>query len=301
MIDAKHLCDRHGPDDDARSGCRSRTPRLVKLPPTPPPAANSAVPAVAERADRLLRQMGAYIGSAEQFTFHADITFDHVLPSGQKLQFTASEDVALQRPGRLYVEWSGDLGDRQFWYNGTTITLYDPSTPFYASEAAPPEIDDMLEKLVTQFDFSPPLADFLYRDPYRSVHGDVQYGFDLGLNDVNGRSCRTLAFVEKDIDWQIWIDAGPQLTPCKLVITYKTQPAQPQFTAVFTDWNFAPRTGASMFMRRCPRTAEDTIRDSDRRQIAGGSVAMFSECHTEKARRRATGKYRRGRVSRDRR
>ena len=58
-------------------------------PNVPRPAANAAVPAVAERADRLLRQMGAYIGSAEQFTFHADITFDHVLPSGQKLQFTA--------------------------------------------------------------------------------------------------------------------------------------------------------------------------------------------------------------------
>jgi hypothetical protein len=64
-------------------------------------AANAAGPVVAEPADRLLKQMGAYIGSAEQFTFHADITFDHVLPSGQKLQFTASEDVALQRTGRL--------------------------------------------------------------------------------------------------------------------------------------------------------------------------------------------------------
>ena len=70
-------------------------------PSVPPPTAIAAVPAVAEGADRLLRQMGAYIGSAEQFTFHADITFDHVLPSGQKLQFTASEDAALQRPGRL--------------------------------------------------------------------------------------------------------------------------------------------------------------------------------------------------------
>ena len=62
-------------------------------------------PVVAEQADRLLRQMGDYIGSADQFTFHADITFDHVLPSGQKLQYSASEDVALQRPGGLYVEW----------------------------------------------------------------------------------------------------------------------------------------------------------------------------------------------------
>ena len=165
--------------------------------------------------------MGAYLGSAEQFTFHADITFDHVLPSGQKLQFSAAEEVVLQRPGRLYVEWNGDLGARQFWYDGKSVTLYDPATPFYASEAAPPEIDSMLDQLVPKLDFAPPLADFLYRDPYKSVRGNIQYGFDLGQNDVNGRTCRTLAFVEKDIDWQIWIENGPQPTPCKLVITYK--------------------------------------------------------------------------------
>jgi hypothetical protein len=170
-----------------------------------PPSATPAAPVVADQADRLLRQMGDYVGSAEQFTFHTDITFDHVQPSGQKLQYAASEDVALQRPNRLYVEWSGDLGDRQFWYDGKSLALYDPATPFYATDAAPPDIDAMLEKVVMQLGFAPPLADLLYRDPYRAVRGDVQYGFDLGQTDVNGRSCHALAFVQKDIDWQIWI------------------------------------------------------------------------------------------------
>jgi hypothetical protein len=47
-------------------------------------------PVIAEQADQLLKEVGAYIGSAEQFTFHADITFDYVLSSGQKLQFSAA-------------------------------------------------------------------------------------------------------------------------------------------------------------------------------------------------------------------
>ena len=222
------------------------------VPSTPSSAATGAAPAVAAQANRLLKDMSSYIGSAEQFTFHADVTFDHVLPSGQKLQYSASEDVALQRPGRLYVQWSGDLGDRRFWYDGTSITLYDPATPFYASEAAPLEMDAMLGKLVTQLNFSPPLVDFLYSDPYRSVHGNVQYGIDLGLTSVGGRRCHAFAFVEKDIDWQIGIDTGPQLTPCKVVITYKTQQAQPQFSAVFTDWNFAPQIAASVFAPELP-------------------------------------------------
>jgi hypothetical protein len=217
-----------------------------------PPAAVTAPSVVAAQADRLLRQMGEYVGSADQFTFHADITFDHVLPSGQKLQYTASEDVALQRPNWLYVEWSGDLGDRQFWYDGKSVTLYDPDTPFYATDAAPADIDAMLEKVVTQLGFAPPLADMLYRDPYRAVRGNVQYGFDLGVADVNGQSCHALAFVQKDIDWQIWISDGVQPTPCKVVITYKTQPSPPQFTAVFTDWDFAPRIATSAFTPEAP-------------------------------------------------
>src|SRR5215469_9733826 len=140
-------------------------------------AASAAAPAVAEPADRLIKEMGAYIGSAQEFTFHADVTFDHVLPSGQKLLFSAAEEVMLQRPGRLYVEWNGDLGARQFWYDGKSVTLFDPAMPFCASEAAPPEIDSMLEQLLPKLDFVPPLSDFLYRDPYKSVRGNIEYGF----------------------------------------------------------------------------------------------------------------------------
>jgi hypothetical protein len=224
--------------------------------PASEPAA-AETPKVAAAALGMLEEMGAYIGSAEHFTFRADIIFDHVLPSGQKLQFSATENVALQRPSGLYVEWSGDLGDRQFWYDGKSVTLYDPDTPFYGvEEEAPAEIDGMLEKLVAQMNFSPPLSDFLYSGPYKSVSGSIQYGFSLGVTEINGRSCRGLAFVEKEVDWQIWIDTGPQRVPCKVVITYKNNPAQPQFGAVFTDWDFEPRIASSSFTPDLPAGAQ---------------------------------------------
>lgn len=218
--------------------------------------ARVAVPAVAKQAAALLKETGAYLGSADEFTFHADVTFDHVLPSGQKLQFSAAEDVALKRPDRLYVEWRGDLGSRFFWYDGKSVTLYDPATPYYASAAAPQDVDRMLEKLVSQLGFSPPLTDFLYSDPTASLRGKIEYGFDLGETNVNGQSCRTLAFVEKSIDWQIWIAGGPQPLPCKIVITYKTEPAEPQFSAVFSDWNFSPRIDDSVFTPEVPPGAQ---------------------------------------------
>src|SRR5262249_40802104 len=128
-------------------------------PAAPAAATNAPAPTVAEPADRLIKEMGAYIGSAQEFTFHADVTFGDVLPSGQKLLCSAAEDVMLQRPSRLYIEWNGDLGARQFWYDGKSVTLFDPAMPFYASEAAPPEIDGMLDQLLPKLDFVPPLSD----------------------------------------------------------------------------------------------------------------------------------------------
>src|SRR5262249_13666816 len=60
----------------------------------------------------------------------------------------------------------------------------------------------------------------------------------------------------KDIDWQIWIENGPQLTPCKLMITYKNQPSQPQFTAVSrigTSRRVSPSRYSHRNYRRAPR------------------------------------------------
>jgi hypothetical protein len=225
-------------------------------PNTTQPPGNTPAPAVSAQADQLLKQTAAYIGSAEQFTFHAEVTFDHVLPTGQKVQYSASEDVAVERPNGVYVEWSGDLGARQFWYDGKSVTVYDPATPFYASEAAPPDIDAMLNMVVARLGFSPPLSDLLYSDPYHAVRGNIQFGLYLGVTNVNGERCHDLAFVEKDIDWQIWIDTGPQLTPCKLVITYITRPSQPQFSAVFSNWNFAPRIARPVFTPELPAGTE---------------------------------------------
>jgi len=148
----------------AQGGSTQNRPSAPAIPAAP---TNAAAPAVAEQADQLLKEMSAYIGSANEFTFHADITFDHVLPSRQKLQFSAAEEVVLKRPGGLYVEWNGDLGARQFWYDGKSVTLYDPATPFYANEAATPEIDNMLEQTGAEIGLCSAARHFLYRNLHK--------------------------------------------------------------------------------------------------------------------------------------
>lgn len=207
----------------------------------------TAAPVVAEKADALLKQMGDYLAAADEFTFTADVTFDHVLPTGQKLAFAGREDVGVARPNRAYVDWQSDLGARRFWYDGTTLTVTDPATPFYAAEAAPATLDATLELVETKLGFAPPLGDFLHADPYGVLRAAVTYGVYLGTSEIDGRACHSLAFVDEAIDWQIWVDTGPRPTPCKLVITYLTRPGKPQFSAVFSDWDFAPRIAPTRF------------------------------------------------------
>ena len=213
-------------------------------------------PIVDPQADRLLREMGDYLKSAQQFSFQAEITFDDVLPSGQKIQFGATEDVAVRRPGSAYVEYRGDVGSRRFWYNGETITLYDPGHNFYASEKVPPKLDEAINHLMKEFGFSPPLSDLLYSDPYQVLREKVQFGIYVGLSEINGIRCHHLAFVEKYIDWQIWIEDRKELLPHKILITYKTMPGTPQFTAVLSDWDFTTRLADALFAAAVPAGAQ---------------------------------------------
>ena len=107
-----------------------------------------------------------------------------------------------------------------------------------------------------EYDLQIPLEDlFLWGSNGWSPAGLTSL-MDVGPSQINGTTCEQYAGRQKDLDWQIWIQAGPQPTPCKLVITYKTIPSQPHFMADFTDWDFDPRIAAPVFTPTLPPDAQ---------------------------------------------
>ena len=212
-------------------------------------------PIIDPKADQLLQEMGNLLKTAKRFYFTAEIMFDDVLPSDQKLQFAAYAEVSVEKPNRIFMEYLSDLGTKRFWYDGKTVTLLEGGTNFYSTVNAPPTIDKTLDDLMKEYGFSPPLSDFLYDDPYNVLMKKVEAGIYVGLGDVGGIQCHHLAFVEKYIDWQIWIEDGKQKLPRKLVITYKTMPRAPQYIAVLSDWNFTKSFPDSLFKAEIPKGA----------------------------------------------
>jgi hypothetical protein len=225
--------------------------------PASPQAAQAALPPnIDPRADQLLSRSCDDLGSSKAFTFHAEITFDKVLPSNVKLQFAAAADYAVQRPDQLAVEFHSDLGGKQIWYNGTKVTILDPPHMFYAIAEVPDSIDGMMERLDEIHNLSIPLADLAYSHPCEMFRKGVIYTAYIGVNDVAGEDCDHLAFTKKDVDWQVWLQRTGRHLPRKIVINYRSAPGSPEYVAVLSDWKFPESIPASVFRPDLPKDAK---------------------------------------------
>lgn len=213
---------------------------------------NISKPVIDPMVSALVKKMGNRIQNAKEFSFHAEILYDDVLPSGQKIQFAAAQDVSVKRPNKVFIEYMSDTESRDFWYNGKSVTLLDKHKNLTTSTETAATIDGTISEIMNKYGYTPALSDFVYSDPHKILMKNVVAGFYVGLGDVNGTECHHLAFVEKYIDWQIWIETGNNPLPRKLVITYKTVSDSPQYVVVFSDWNFNKSIPNSVFEPKLP-------------------------------------------------
>jgi len=212
-------------------------------------------PDIEPKAVEVLKQMCDYLKNLQQFSVQAEITEDVLLTSGQRIQYGRSVEASVWRPDRFRAESVGNTDDRQLIYDGKTITLMDKTKNFYTTIAAPPDIDAALEHAVQAFNLRAPLADLIYTKSYEYLTEGALSGFYVGQSKVQGVTCHHLAFREKDIDWQIWIEESPTPLPRKFLITDKTAQGL-QFTAVFTKWNTSPQLEDGLFTFVAPEKAE---------------------------------------------
>jgi len=222
-----------------------------------PPAPSAALPpSIDPRAEQLLSRSCEDLASSKAFTFHAEITFDKVLPSNVKLQFAAAADYAVQRPDQLAVEFHSDLGGKEIWYDGTNVTIFDPPHMVYASTEVPASIDGMMEQLEAAHNLSIPLADLAYSHPCEMFRKGIIFSAYIGVNDVTGEDCDHLAFTKGNVDWQIWLQRTGKHLPSKVVINYRNSPGSPEYVGVLSDWKFPESIPASVFRPDLPKDAK---------------------------------------------
>jgi hypothetical protein len=208
------------------------------------------------QAEKLLRRMSDYLASRQQFTAKAESTLEVVLTSGQKLQFDSPATLMVSRPNRLRAHRKGDIANQEFFYDGKTLTLYNPKENLYATAAAPPTIDEMLDFAREKLDVIAPAAEFLYKNAAEKMLKEATSGFVVGPSVAAGVKCTHLAFRGQEVDWQIWVEDGDKPLPRKFVLTSKKVAGEPEFTVLIRSWDVAPKLTNAEFNFTPPKGAK---------------------------------------------
>jgi hypothetical protein len=268
----------------AGSGCRAAAPLADVAKEPPPPLVEPELAAgsrlVEPRADALVRAMSDRLAQIEALSFEAEEVYDEVPEHSPRQQLTSRRSVLLRRPDRLAGDATGDAIHRSFYYDGRTFSAIDKEQNVWASGTVPPTIDEALDWVFDQTGTVVPLADFLYADVYSRLMASVQRGVYLGLHDVGGVPSHHLSFEQATIDWQLWIDAGPEPLPRKLVITYKTEDEVPQYAVTIHKWNLAAKVSEQAFRFDPPQGA--TRVDVTALAPAGPQTAGAAEAQEKK-------------------
>jgi hypothetical protein len=191
--------------------------------------------------------MGAFLRSQNTIALKLVTSTDEVLVSGQKIQMQASAEMRVRRPDRLRADVVSDDRTRQFVYDGKTFTINAPRERYYATVAAPPTLRELTETVAERYDIELPLADLFYWGTEQSGVRDIVSAMHVGQSTIDGAVCDQYAFRQADVDWQLWIQRGPQPLPRRMVITTTTEPSQPQHTMLMS-WQLNPKLDDKLFV-----------------------------------------------------
>ena len=162
----------------------------------------------------------------------------------------------VQRPDRLRVNAEGDLVDKQFYFDGKTITLYDKDHNVYGILEVPPDIESALEKANKEFGVRVALTDLASPNLWEFLNKHIKHSLYVGLSKVRGVPCHHLAFDGAVAHVQVWIEAGDKPLPRKVVMTAEKAPGSPEWMAYLYDWNLSPQLQDNLFVFTPPEGAQ---------------------------------------------
>lgn len=202
-----------------------------------------------------LRDMSNYLSSLKTFRVDARTVDEKVTTDGQKIQEIQQSKVTVRRPGELRVDRVSPRGHVTFVDDGRQFSIYNRDKNIFANAPAAPNLDAAIDQARERLHIDAPGGDFIVNNPYGELTDGLITGRYVGLEPIGGVMAHHVAVTKHDVDYQIWIQDGPQPVPLRYVITTKDLPGQPDFTMDLRNWQpnvplapntfaFAPPAGA---------------------------------------------------------
>jgi len=210
-------------------------------------AAGLPAGAAEDESMAILKAMSDYLAAQQTIALSFDSDIEVITPQMEKIQFTNSGEVLLNRPDKLRAHRAGGYSDVEMVFDGKTLSVLDRAGNGYAQVEAQGTVDELVALLQAGYGVSMPGADLLLSNVHGALSADVMESKHIGIGVIDGRECEHLAFRNFDTDWQIWIATGDTPMPCKMVITSKTLAGAPQYTVRVTSWETGGAIAADAF------------------------------------------------------
>jgi hypothetical protein len=213
-----------------------------------PPA--SAIP---EDTTAMIARMGKTL-QAKQFSFRSHTLRAYAGANGELLHIAHTTKTVVRRPDRLFAEVTGDDGSKEVFFDGKTLVVYGVEQKQYASLPVTGSIDQMIEVAEKRLGADFPLADLLTDDPAKSVLSGITSGGQVGTAIIDGVHCRHFFFDQaaEGLELELWLEDNDRALPRRVVVTYRTLPGHPTFSAELSDWDFSPQVPDSVFVFQPP-------------------------------------------------
>lgn len=220
-------------------------------------------PALAEDdAARILKAMTDYTSGQKSISATFDSDIEVITPDLQKLQFTSSGQIRLERPDKLRIKRTGGYTDVDLVFDGKTVSLYGNNAKAYVQADAAGTIDQLIDRLQSTAGGAMPGTDLLLSNAFDELTATVIEARHIGQGVIDGVECEHLAFRGVDTDWQIWIESGARPIPRKYVITSKTLAAAPQYSLKIKEWKTDVPAEADTYVFKPPADAKKVDLDA---------------------------------------
>ena len=196
--------------------------------------------------DQLLRQMSEKLAQAKNLSFKVDRKLDAALVEGRNVAENAVIEISVSRPGKFHAKSDSTDNARQIFFDGQSLSIYDQTMKLYATAPVVGTIDEAVAKIDEVYGFTPPLAEFILRDPYGALSKQLKTKAYKGTENIGGVECHHVSLSADEADSELWIGTA-DLLPRKLVATFKNREGNPQLQAVFSSWNLGPTLDDKMF------------------------------------------------------
>ena len=217
-------------DVAAAAGGPRKAPTTERAPATAPQ------PALEPKAVELMKGTGARLAAARTMRFTATVGYENPSVHGLPLLYTTRSEVTLQRPDKLRVVTSGDGPASEFYYDGKSMSAFEPAAKLVAVADAPSTIDEALKAAYQSAAIYFPFSDFVVSDPYGDISDGLLYAYYIGQSRiVGGTTTEMVAFATPHVFAQMWIGADDRL-PRMIRAVYRDDRLQLRHELQLSDW-----------------------------------------------------------------